>query len=158
MIIRKSEPRTRTKRSLLGVIAIIAATVAGMIALTGPAFATQRCGPAFASIVCLEIQKLSDGNYAVHVGIDYHISLQAAQEIIDQPGDPFFTVAMSGSTTLFFIPLTQLGASADGLGAGFDVTVLPSQLGGRTVFARMKLTDNRSGIRFFDTFTLSPPY
>jgi hypothetical protein len=95
----------------------------------------------------------------VHVGIDYHISQTDAQAIIDQPGDPFFTVVMSGSTSLFFVPETDIGASAEfGLSADFDVNVLPSQLGGRTVFARITLTDFRVGTQIFDSPRLSPPY
>jgi hypothetical protein len=103
-----------------------------------PASASQGCtGQLPRSNVCLSISQLSDGNYAVHVGIDDVMSVPDCHAIVDPPGDPFFTVVMSGSTQLFFIPETDIGCSADfGLGADFDVTVLPSQLGGRTVCRR----------------------
>jgi hypothetical protein len=155
-----SAPRTRTKRGLLRAFAVITAAVVGMIGLVAtPAFASQTCTGQTRSNVCLAIWQLDNGNYLVHVGIDYHISQSDAQAIIDQPGDPFFTVAMSGSTSLFFIPETDIGASAEsGLSADFDVTVLPAQLGGRTVFARLWLTDNRVGTQTFNSPSLSPPY
>jgi hypothetical protein len=160
LITKNSEPRTRRKLPLLRAIAIIAATVAGMIAFAAaPASASQTCTGQPRSNVCLGIWLLPNGLYAVHIGIDYHISQSDAQAIIDQPGDPFFVVVKAGSTSLFFVPETDIGASAGfGLSADFDVNVLPSQLGGRTVFAQLQLTDFRVGTQLFNSPSLSPPY
>jgi hypothetical protein len=155
-----SRPQTRTKRSVLAAIAIITAAIVGMIGLAAsPASASQTCtGQLPRSNVCLGIWQLSDGNYAVHVGIDDVMSLSDCHSIIDLPGDPFFTVVMSGSTQLFIVPETDIGCSVDfGLSADFDTTVLRSQLGGRRVFARITLFDPR-GTRIFDSPTLSSPY
>jgi hypothetical protein len=124
------------------------------------AWAIQTCsGGLPISNVCLRITQVTGGNYAVHVGIDDVMSLSDCHAIIDPPGDPFLTVVMSGSTQLFIVPETDIGCSADfGLSADFDTTVLPSQLGGRRVLARIFLFDPRFGIRTFDTPTLAPPY
>jgi hypothetical protein len=156
----KSVPRTRTKRSILQAVVIIMATIAGMVGLfAAPASAAgQVCSGRPEVNVCLALAQ-AGRFYGVHVGIDYRISRQAAQEIIDQPGDPFFVVVMSGSTQLFYVPEAGIAASdTAGLSASFDVPVLPSQLGGRCVFARVELNDFRTGLKFFDSPTFCPPY
>jgi hypothetical protein len=157
MVIRSSEPRARTKRSLLQAIAIITATIAGLIALTGTsASASTTCTARPRSNICLQIDHLNNGNYAVHLSIS--ISVPDPWIIMPPQGDPFSAVMMSGSTPLFAIPETDITASAGVLSADFDVTVLPSQLGGRTVFARITFFDANTGSsQVFDSATLRVP-
>ena len=161
MTVSNSLPKRRGIRRLSRVLAVVTAAAIGMITLaTAPASATQTCTAQVGSNVCLSNFRLSNGNYAVHIGIDDHISQADAQAIIDQPGDPFFTVVTdSDGNALFFVPETDIGASQqDGLSADFDVTVLPSQLHNARVLGRIRLTDNRNGTRVFLTPPLSPPY
>jgi len=149
------------RRSILRRILIVGAATVSMVGVVaGPASASQTCSGLVASNVCLGIWPLGNGNYAVHVGIDDRVSRSDAQAIIDQPGDPFYVVVVDDSgNPLFIVPETDIGASAEsGLSADFDTVVVPGQLGGRTVRARVRLDDRRAGTRFFTSPRLSSPY
>jgi hypothetical protein len=127
-------PRGRTKRRLLQLL-IAAMAVFGAVGLSaGPASAAQTCTGAADSNLCFAINGVGSGNFAVHVGIDVHMSLEDAQEYIDDPGNPFVVWIRgddSGSLNefLFTVPITDLGASSGfGLSADFDIVVPGSWL------------------------------
>lgn len=161
-ILSNSGARCSLQRGLARVLAI-AAVASGVIGLTAAsALAEQRCSGAPAANVCLEVVQLSNGNYDVVIGIDYHVGLQDAQAIIDCPGDPFNALVIgddgseSENDRLFIVPMTNMGASAEfGLSADFHTVVFRSQLdeddGTDEVFGRVVLVDCRVGTRIFDT-------
>jgi hypothetical protein len=143
-------PRGRTKRRLPRALLAVAMTLGLVGAMAGTASAVQRCTGAADSNVCLRIEGVGNGLFAVHVGIDYHISGDEAREYIDDPGDPF-TVWIRGQDNgpnefLFTLPMTAIGASDEfGLGADFDLTVPGSWLnednGTDEIVAVLTLTD-----------------
>ncbi|MGH3625331.1 MAG: hypothetical protein ACRDQ5_26695 [Sciscionella sp.] len=165
MTTSNSGSRGRTKRRLVQtlVVATIGASAIGLTAT--PAMAEQRCtGPGRQQRVPVH-QPAQQRGIRGHLGIDFHISGQDAQAIIDAPGDPF-TAEMIGDDAfsddhLFTVPLTSLEASSEfGLGARFDRVVPASFLDeddsffDRTdeVFGRIKLVDPRNNsTRSFDT-------
>jgi hypothetical protein len=171
LTITDSKSRSRTKGRLLRALAMIAAIAAGLItAAAAPALAEtgQKCTAQTASNVCLSIYPVDSDHFKVLVGIDFHISRQRAQEIIDQPGDPFntriFGVAREpvGNQALFTVPEIEIGASEDfGLSAGFESVVTKDQLNddGRypspfqndKVFGRIILTQSHGPTLTFDT-------
>jgi hypothetical protein len=113
---------------------IAAATVISSVALTAvPASAAQTCTGRTDSNLCLFIDRRTDGNFTVHVGIDVHMPLDRAQEYVDDAGVPF-TVWMRGddgslNEFLFRVPITALAASAEsGLSADFETVVRGSAL------------------------------
>ncbi|KJK47137.1 hypothetical protein UK23_21385 [Lentzea aerocolonigenes] len=124
----------RFRRRLLRA-GIAAALVLGSIgAATVPASAAQTCTGATDANLCLAIDRLPNGLFAVHVGIDVHMSFEDAQEYIDDPGDPFI-LRIRGDDSgklaefLFSAPITSLGASPEfGLSANFDTVVSSAQL------------------------------
>lgn len=123
---------TRTKRRLLQTV-IAAAMVFGTIGLTaGPASAAKTCTGAREANLCLEINGLGNGLFEVKVDIDVYMSLEEAQEYIDDPGNPLTAVIRgddSGELAefLFTVPLIGLGADAQfGLGGSFK-TVVPAR-------------------------------
>jgi len=143
---RRGRARRRVLRALLAVTMVL-----GAISLTaGTASAAQVCTGARDSNVCLAINGVGNGQYAVHVGIDDHISGADAQEYIDDAGDPF-TVWIRGydngpNEFLFRLPMTDIGASdAFGLSADFDLTVpgawLNEDSGTDEIVAVLTLTD-----------------
>lgn len=118
--------RGHTKLRLLQVV-IAAAAVFGAVGLTAaPASAEQTC---MGSNLCLAINGLGNGTFAVHVGTDVHMSLEEAQEYVDDAGDPLFASIRgddSGNVSqfLFSMPFTDVGASSEsGLSADFDLAV-----------------------------------
>jgi hypothetical protein len=126
--------RGRPRRRLLQLL-IAATAVVGAVSLTaGPASAAQTCTGHADSNLCLAVNGVGNGTFAVHVGIDVHMSLEEAQEYIDDPGDPFVVWIRgddSGSLAefLFTVPRTDLGASAEsGLSGDFDIVVPGSWL------------------------------
>jgi len=127
-------PRGRSRRRLLQLLIAATAVVGAVGLMAGPASAAQTCTGAADSNLCLAINGLGGNTFAVHVGIDVHMSLEKAQEYIDDPGDPFIVWIRgddSGSLAefLFTVPRTALGASAEsGLSGDFDITVPGSLL------------------------------
>jgi hypothetical protein len=109
--------------------------VVGIVGLTAmPASAAVKCGGTGNSDLCLQIDRLTNGAFRVHVGIDVHMSLADAQEYVDDVGVPFRVTIFGddgGGTDqpLFDVPLTDLGASSGfGLSADFDISVPSSFL------------------------------
>ncbi|MDP9866794.1 MULTISPECIES: hypothetical protein [Streptosporangium] len=158
------ESRNRTRR-LLRVLGAVMVPAVAIVALAVPASADQQCRSFSSGVVCLTINRLSDGQYAVDLGIDVHMSRQDAQAIIDAPGDPF-TAKVVGADTffdndLFGVPMVGIGATDEsGLSADFHRVVLPSSLneddspGDRVdeVFGRIRFVDPRTNLgRTFDT-------
>jgi hypothetical protein len=155
---------TRFKRRLGGgltALALTAGTIGALGATAAPAAADQQCTGRPEVNVCIDIFPVFDGrSFHIHVGIDVHMSQQAAQAYVDQ-GRPF-TVTMMGSDpvdddTLFNVPMSAIGASAEsGLGADFDVAVAQFSLDEDDsifddvdeVYARIVLRDARSGRSF----------
>ncbi|WP_086669203.1 hypothetical protein [Lentzea kentuckyensis] len=150
MSIDEIAPPPRTKRRLPRALLAVAMTLGIVGATAGTAAAVQSCTGATDSNVCLRIEGVGNGNFAVHVGIDYHISREEAQEYIDDFGDPF-TVWIRGQDNgpnefLFALPMTAIGASDDfGLSADFDLTVpgawLNEDNGTDEIVAVLTLTD-----------------
>ncbi|WP_037320080.1 hypothetical protein [Amycolatopsis orientalis] len=127
-------PRGRVNRRLLGSLVAVVAMSGAVGLAAGPASAAQTCTGAADSNLCLAINRLDNGLFAVHVGIDVHMSLDRAQEYIDDPGDPL-RVTIRGDDSgklaefLFTVPLTALGASAGfGLSGDFDTVVTGNAL------------------------------
>ena len=128
-------PRRRTKRRLLQVLITVTA-VLGAVGLTaGPASAEHACGAVNNADVCLWINRLDNGLFAIDVGIDVHMSVEEAQEYVGDPGDPF-TVEIRGddgnenspqlAEHLFTVPLVAVGASVEaGLSADFHREDVP---------------------------------
>jgi hypothetical protein len=157
-------------RAAIGVTAV--ASAVGLIAAPASA-AVNHCDGDSTVVTCLLIDQNQDGTYYVEVGIDVHMSVQDAQAIIDQPGDPF-TVTIVGSdpladNNLFAVSMFGLGASAEsGLSAGFARTGVPrawldedDSIFDRTdeVFARIVLTDARTNTsRTFNTVIISQQF
>jgi hypothetical protein len=124
----------RTGRRLLQAVIAVAAVLGAVFVTAGPASAVQTCTGRPEANLCLAINGRSDGLFAVHVGIDVHMSLEEAQEYVDDAGNPLSASIRgddSGSVSqfLFSVPLTALGASAEsGLSADFDLVVPGSWL------------------------------
>ena len=149
--------RGRARRGALrAVLAVTGAVAVAVGLMAAPAAAQQSCTGAADANVCLSIERLDDGNYAVHIGIDVRMSQQDAQAIIDQPGDPFTTWMMGSDwfdDSLLSLPMTGLGAWEGGLGADFDRVATSAELDEDSdwwddddeVFARIWLYDRRSG-------------
>lgn len=134
-------PRGRVRRRLVPMLVAVTGLVGATGLAAAPASAEQKCNFPGNSTVCFSIDRISNGNFAVHVGIDVHIGLEEAQEYIDDFGDPF-VVWIRGDDDgklvefLFTVPLTKLGASAGfGLSGDFDAVVpgvrLDEDKGGR---------------------------
>jgi hypothetical protein len=144
-------PRSRTKRRLLQLLTATV-VVPGALAVTAvPASAAQTCTGRTDSNLCLAIDRRTDGNYNVHVGIDVHMPLDQAQEYVDDAGVPF-SVWIRGddgnlNEYLAWVPITDLVATSGwGLSADFDTVVsgraLDEDRGGvDEVRARVTLTD-----------------
>jgi len=144
-------PRRSTKRRLLQLLAATV-VVPGAVAVTAlPASAAQTCTGRTDSNLCLSIDRRTDGNYKVHVGIDVHMPLYQAQEYVDDAGVPF-GVWIRGddgnlNEYLVWVPITNLAATSEsGLSADFDTVVsgraLDEDRGGTDeVRARVTLTD-----------------
>ena len=145
-----AQPRGRTRQRLSRLLLAVALMLGIIGATAGTASAAQVCTGARDSNVCLAIDGVGNNRYAVHVGIDYHISGAEAQEYIDDPGDPF-TVWIRGydngpNEFLFRLPMTAISASNEcGLCADFDLTVPGSWLnedsGTDEIVAVLTLTD-----------------
>jgi len=135
---KNSTTGSRTKRRFVRLLTIIVAATASMMALMAvPALAEtgMKCHPVPESNVCLSFWQLDSNHYQVKIGIDFHIGLQRAQQIIDQPGDPFvariFGIAKEpvGKQPMFTVPMTDIGASEEfGLGAEFIYVATRDQL------------------------------
>jgi len=112
-----------------------AAAAAAVVMTATPALAApsaaaalprQVCrGDGFGSSWCLFIERTSNGEFHVHLGIDVFMSRSDAQAIIDVPGDPFSARVLGRDSwpdsddNLFNVPITVLGA-ADGVGLSSD--------------------------------------
>lgn len=149
-----------TKRRLLRALLAVAMMLGIVAVTTGTASAVQKCTGATDSNVCLRIDGLGNNQFAVHVGIDYHISGAEAQEYIDDPGDPFIVwirgVDNGPNEFLFRVPMTAISASDEcGLCADFDRIVPGSFLnednGTDEVVAELTLrdTDTNTVVRVF---------
>ncbi|MFD8493969.1 hypothetical protein [Amycolatopsis sp. NPDC059657] len=152
------------KRRITRAAAITAVGASALVMSAVPSMAAQKCTGAAEANVCLSIDRLSNGEYAVHLGIDWHISKSDAEAIIlgggplraEMIGDDAFS-----DDHLFDVPLTDAGAS-DGFGLSIDFDrVVPAFFldedntpFDRTdeVFGRIKITDRRTNsTRTFDT-------
>jgi hypothetical protein len=166
------ETAPRKKRSLMRGLAVITAAAVSTIVLSAtPAHAEsgQKCTAGAITNVCLAFWPIGDGVYAVHVGIDYRIGFQRAQDIINQPGEPYrvriFGVAPWpwGNQAMFEVPLTVLAASEEaGLAADFDTTRTAAELNREfdwlgfevpfsKVFARVELFQTGQSTVAFDS-------
>jgi hypothetical protein len=152
------------KRRFLRAAAVTAVGASALVLAAAPSQAAQKCTGRGDANVCLAIDRLSNGEYAVHLGIDWHISRLDAESII-LGGGPI-TAEMLGDDAfsddhLFPVFLTDVGASdAFGLSIDFDRVVPAFFLDednvpfDRTdeVFGRISITDRRtSSTRTFDT-------
>jgi len=158
MIMHPTAPaRGRAGRRTLRALAVTAATL-GAVALTaGPASAETNCTGSGNATVCLGIDGVGGGRFAVHVGIDVHVSRAVAQEYLDDAGDPF-TVWIKGDDGefLFRLPVTAMGATdLSGLSGDFDLivpgTALNEDSGTDEIIAVVTLTDT-------DTNTVTATY
>ena len=160
--------RNRVKRHLLRALGAIMAPAAAIVVMAVPASAAplQACSGLTTSNSCLTIELRDDGNYDVSLGIDFYMSQQDAQAVIDAPGSPFTAKVVGVDShsdlpqNLFSVPLVRLGASAQfGLSADFTTVVSPALLneddeeGNRVddVQGVIRLVDARFGSRTFNT-------
>lgn len=154
-------PRGGAGRGVLRLLIAATAFLGAVGLMTGPASAAQTCTGRPDSNLCLAINGVGNGNFAVHVGIDVHMSRDEAQEYIDDPGDPF-TVWIRGDDGefLFTLPTTALGASEEsGLSGDFDRivpgTALNEDSGQDEIVAFVILTDTDTNT-VTRTFTSNP--
>lgn len=135
--------RRRRKRGLR-MLLVAAVGVTSAIALTaGTASAAHTCSNNSERHICLAVDGVGGGNFAVHVDIDLLMSAADAQEFIDDPGDPFVVTIVADDgidtscpivcgtvvPTLFHMPMSLLTASNEhGLSGNFDLTVPGSWL------------------------------
>jgi hypothetical protein len=174
MINHRTKSRGLTKRLFLRAtigVTVLASAV-GLMAV--PALAAEnRCSSPDNVVRCLYIARNLNGTYYVEVGIDVPMSVQDAQAIIDQPGEPF-VVTMVGSdpladNNLFNVPRYALDATAeDGLRGRFSRDQIPRSLLNEDnsivdqmdeVFARIVLTDLRNNsTRTFKTVIISQQF
>ncbi|MBT2229768.1 hypothetical protein [Nonomuraea sp. NEAU-A123] len=155
--------RSRAKHIILRAFAVIMAPALAVVLLAAqPAAAEQRCTGEVASNVCLTIESAGSGIYRVTIGIDFHMSKQEADGIINATnGAPYSASVFADDTTgwLFSVPVVGIGSSdLSGLSADFVITVprvwLDEDFGTSVdeVFGRIKLNDTRMGlIRTFNT-------
>ena len=120
--------RGRVRRRVVPMLVAVTGVFGALGFAAAPASAAQTCNSPKNSNVCFSIDRISNGNFAVHVGIDVHIGQEEAQEYIDDFGDPFRVVIQGDdghlAEVLFSVPLTKLGASSEfGLSGDFDVVV-----------------------------------
>src|SRR5437763_11369462 len=163
--------RTRrwTRRGIKSALGIVTATAAlGIVVAAAPAQAApQACSGQVNVNVCLAIEPYGnaghDGLFRVHIGIDFRITQQDAQAVIDTQRDPYFAEVLgddgAAKSELFPVPETSITASATGgLSATFDTIVFSSQLreddhGEDELQARVIFTDPRGILptRLFDS-------
>ena len=169
-----TKSRGRTKRLFLRATIGLTAVASAVGLMAAPALAApNRCTSPDNVVRCLYIERNPNGTYYVEIGIDVPMSVQDAQAIIDQPGDPFL-VTMVGSdpladNNLFTVPPYALDATAaDGLRGRFSRDQIPrswlnedNSIFDQTdeVFARIVLTDLRNNsTRTFNTVIVSQQF
>ena len=135
----------------IGAVAIAFGAVA---ATASAASAEQTCKVAPGYVNCFSITPMENNDYAVHLGIDVHMSRQDAQNIIDAPGEEFsakvFGDDWNWDNALFNVPVTWSAAGDSGLSAEFDIVVDGSTLdedweGTDELYGRITLFDPRGG-------------
>jgi hypothetical protein len=138
--LRHEEQKMTIRQILTSTVAAAAAlamTATPALAAPSPsasALPRQVCrGDGFGSSWCLFIERTTNGEFRVHLGIDVFMSRGDAQAIIDAPGDPFSARLIGRDSfpdtddNLFNVPITILGA-ADGIGLSSDFdTVVGAQ-------------------------------
>ncbi|MFD1364971.1 hypothetical protein [Actinoplanes sichuanensis] len=147
------------KRRLAWVMAVVVSLSVALGVMAAPAQAARICSGAPAINLCLWIDRLDSGFYRVHVGIDVHMSLDVAQEYVDDAGNPFAVVTIGNSgSARFVVPLVAVGASAEsGLSGDFETVVSGSALnenpaGQDRIRARVQLIDTDTN-RITGTYT-----
>jgi hypothetical protein len=99
--------------------------------------------------ICFSITRIGVGSsFAVHVGIDVHMSQQDAENIINAPGQEFSAKIWADDpiwdNALKNIPVTWVAAGPEGLGAEFDTVMTSHELdedsdGGDELYSVVKL-------------------
>ncbi|GAA0441651.1 hypothetical protein Acor_06250 [Acrocarpospora corrugata] len=152
--------RTRSGRlrQALTVVSVAAVTA---VALAGPAAAEPspqvKCKSGTGHVICFSLDRLDDGNVAVHLGIDISMSRADAQAIIDHPGEELIAKIIGQDpafdNTLMSVPVTWSTAGDAGLSAEFDRLATFAQLNEDDgyfdgyideLFGRIQLTDPRT--------------
>jgi hypothetical protein len=156
----------RRAKAAIGIVTALAAL--GIVVVAAPAQAApQACSGEVNVNVCLAIEPYNNaghgGLFRIHVGIDFRITQQDAQAIIDTQRDPYFVEVLgddgASKSEQFPVPETTIIAHPTaGLSAGFDTIVFASQLreddhGEQELQARVIFTDPRGilGTRVFDS-------
>ena len=124
-----------TTRRRVAQLVTALAIVAGLgVATAGTAAAANvgewACNYDSSRNTCLYIANLGDHRYAVHVGIDVHMSQQDAQNIVDSGFVPWAdlwgddgSAGVGSHGYLTSIPITGIWANSGGLSAEFDIQV-----------------------------------
>jgi len=115
------------RRRLAAAVGAVAVT-AGAVALTAsPASAHQVCRAAPGHVICLSTTPMANRDFAVHLGIDIHMSQADAQAIINAPGEELSAKIWADDPVydngLFSVPVTWSAAGEIGLSAEFDIVV-----------------------------------
>ncbi|GAA0970748.1 hypothetical protein GCM10009555_020160 [Acrocarpospora macrocephala] len=160
---------TRVGRMLI----VLTAVVVAAVGLAGPASAepVNKCKSGSGYTVCFSLDRLNDGNIAVHLGIDVAMSRADAQAIIDHPGEEFSAKIIGDDpvydNSLVSVPVTWSAAWEGGLSAEFDRLATFAQLNEDEgffdgyvdeLFGRIVLADPRTGTRSFDSAVITGYY
>jgi hypothetical protein len=154
----------RIRHRLTRSFAVLLATAAALVGFTTPAHASDpKCNFIEGRRnVCLFIDQLPDGRWAVHVGIDINMTRRQAEAIVGTGNSPF-TAEIRGDDGdeseddyQFGLPLTRLVATDKGLTGEFDLQVDGSALdeddGTDEIFARVHYAlPNGTRIFTYDT-------
>ncbi|NRQ36996.1 hypothetical protein HII36_34930 [Nonomuraea sp. NN258] len=147
---------TTVKRRVLKAVGIVMVPTAALVLLVAsPASATRSCNGGTASNVCLTIEPgILSGRYRVILGVDFRISRQAAQDIINAAGGHPVKGQIFGSDPgtdprLFDLQERYTSASDEaGLSAEFFINEVPASFldedwGTDEVYGKITITDRR---------------
>ncbi len=126
---RLSNLRRRTAASVLAACAVGGA-LAGPLAGSAAATTYGGCHNQDNYVICFTVEWFAPRTYKVHVGVDYHLSPEAAQDLLDRYGTGAINVMVDSDDgdMNFFPSQTWIAATADGLSAEWDENVQQSLL------------------------------
>ncbi|GAA3794759.1 hypothetical protein GCM10022226_12640 [Sphaerisporangium flaviroseum] len=158
---------------MLIVLSVVAFAGAGLAGPTSARASPElKCKSGTGYAICFSLDRLDDGNIAVHLGIDVDMSRADAQAIIDHPGEEFSAKIRGddpvSDNNLVSVPVTWSAAWEGGLSAEFDRVATFGQLNEDDgffdgyvdeLYGHIDLADPRSGqTRGFNSVVISGYY